>query len=32
MHAAETLQPDGVEELALARLTGLILRDLYVAI
>jgi hypothetical protein len=30
--APETLQPDRVEELALARLAGLILGDLYVAI
>src|SRR5579863_10279958 len=30
--AAEALQPDRVEELTLARLTGLILGDLYVAV
>jgi hypothetical protein len=32
MHATETLQPDRVEQLALARLPRLILGDLYVAI
>jgi hypothetical protein len=32
MHPAETLQPDRVEELTLARLARPILGDLYVAI
>jgi hypothetical protein len=32
MDAAEPLQPDGVEKLSLARLAGLILGDLYVAV
>jgi hypothetical protein len=32
VNAAETLQPDRVEELTLARLTGPVLGDLYVAI